>query len=185
MRRLAAVLALGLGVFGPAALAQELAQPLPRGIAVLTLDKERIYRQSRAGAEIEARMQAENEALAAENRSIEAELEAEERDLTLRRPSLGVAEFQALAEAFNTKAVALRDAQLAKARALERKREEERQKFFQALVPVLGEIMNEFGAVVILDDKAVLLSFDAIDATDEAIRRMDALSLSGAPAPSP
>lgn len=185
MRRLAAALILGLGILAQPALALEATQPPVRGVAVLTLDKERVYRQSRAGAEIEARMAAENEALAAENRKIEAELEAEERDLTTRRPSLGVAEFESLAEAFNTKAVTLREAQLTKARALERRREEERQKFFQALVPVLGEIMSQRGAVVILDDKAVLLSLDGIDITDEAIRRMDARPEPAAPGPSP
>ncbi len=175
MRRLAAALAIGLGLLAPAVPAQELSQPLQPAISLLTLDKERVYRQSLAGARIEAQFQAENEALAAENRKIEAELEAEERELTARRPSLGVPEFQALAEDFNAKTVALRDAQLSKARALEQRRDAERQKFFQALVPVLGEIMQQLGAVVILDDKAVLLSFDGIDITDEAIRRLDAL----------
>ena len=169
-------------VLAGAGLAQELSQPLPPATPVLTLEKERVFRESAAGKALEAAISAENDALAAENRKIEAALEAEERDLTLRRPSLGTAEFQALAEAFNTKAVGLRDAQVAKAKALERKREEERQKFFQSLAPVLGEIMKDVGAFVILDDKAVLVSFDRIDITDEAIRRMDALAK---PAPTP
>lgn len=175
MRWLAAALAIGLGLLAPAAAAQEVSQPLQPALNLLTLDKERVYRQSLSGARIEAQFQAENEALAAENRKIEAELEAEERALTERRPSLGVPEFQALAEDFNARTVALREAQLSKARALEQRREAERQKFFQALVPVLGEIMQQLGAVVILDDKAVLLSFAGIDITDEAIRRLDAL----------
>lgn len=178
MRRLLAAVAIAVGLCGPAA-AQETVQPLPRGSAVLTLDKVRVFRQSLAGQQIEAAIDRENEALAAENRQIEAELETEERALTDQRAMLEVAEFQALAEAFNTKAVALRAAQLGKARALEQRFEAQRQGFFQALVPILGAIMQETGAAVILEDKAVILSLGRIDITGEAIRRMDA----AAPAP--
>lgn len=173
-------------LLGGAVQAQEVSQPLAVATPVLTLDKERVFAESAAGQAVEAQIAAENEALAAENRRIDAALEAEERDLTARRPLLGPAEFQALAEAFNTKAVGLRDAQVSKAKALERKRDEERQKFFQSLVPVLGEIMAAAGAFVILDDQAVLLSFDRIDITDEAIARMNARANAGpAPADAP
>lgn len=181
MRRAWLGLVLALGIVAPA-LTQEVSQPLPQATPVLTLDKERVFRESISGQRIEAAIAAENEALAAENREIDAALEAEERDLTDRRPTLGVAEFEALAEAFNTKAVDLRETQIAKAKALERKRDEERQAFFQSLVPVLGAIMRDAGAFVILDDAAVLVSFDRIDITTEAIARMDAIA-DVAPAP--
>lgn len=172
MRALAVFLAAFLALGGAGA-AQEIVQPLPRGAVVLTLDQERLFRDSLAGQAIEAAIAGENAALAAENRKIDAALEAEEQDLTTRRPALSPTEFQALAEAFNKKVEGLRDAQAAKAKALERKREEERQKFFQALVPVLGAIMRDAGALAILDNKAVLVSFDQIDITAEATRRMD------------
>lgn len=172
MRAAAAFLAAVMALAGPG-LAQEAAAPLPRGAVVLTLDQERVFRESLAGQAIDAAILAENDALAAENRKIDAALEAEEQDLTDRRPALGPTEFQALAEAFNVKVEGLRDAQASKAKALERKREEERQKFFQALVPVLGGIMRDAGALAILDNKAVLVSFDQIDITAEATRRMD------------
>ncbi len=166
-------LVLMLGLAG-AASGQEVSAPLAPATPILTLDKERVFAESAAGQAVEAQIAAENEALAAENRQIDAALEAEERDLTERRPLIGTAEFQALAEAFNTKAVGLRETQVAKAKALERRREEERQKFFQSLVPVLAAIMRDAGAFVILDDKAVLVSFDRIDVTAEAILRMNA-----------
>lgn len=165
---LAAVLALGGQGFS-----QEAAKPLPRGAVILTLDQERVYRDSVAGQAIEAAIAAENDALATENRKIDAALGAEEQDLTTRRPELSPTEFQALAEAFNVRVEGLRSAQQSKAKALERKREEERQKFFQALVPVLGAIMRDAGAFVILNNSAVLVSFDQIDVTAEAIGRMN------------
>lgn len=165
---LAAVLALGGQGF-----AQVAAKPLPRGAVILTLDQERVYRDSVAGQAIEAAIAAENDALATENRKIDAALGAEEQDLTTRRPELSPTEFQALAEAFNLRVEGLRNAQQSKAKALERKREAERQKFFQALVPVLGAIMRDAGAFVILNNSAVLVSFDQIDVTAEAIGRMN------------
>lgn len=177
-------LVLVLGLAG-AALGQEVSAPLAPAAPILTLDKERVFAESAAGQAIEAQIAAENDALAAENRQIDAALEAEERDLTDRRPLIGTAEFQAMAEAFNTKAVGLRETQVAKAKALERKREEERQKFFQSLVPVLAAIMRDAGAFVILDDKAVLVSFDRIDITDEAISRMNATTSAAPPDPAP
>jgi Skp family chaperone for outer membrane proteins len=180
MRRLWLSVALALGMVG-SGLAQDVSPPLAPATPILTLDKERIFRDSIAGQQVEAYITAENEALAAQNRNIDAALETEERDLTKRRPLLAAEEFQALAEAFNTKAVGLRDAQVSKARALQRKRDEKRQEFFQSLVPVLGEIMQDTGAFVILDDSAVLLSFDRIDITDEAIRRMDARIIPATP----
>ena len=184
MRGFWAPLVLTLGLWGPA-LGQEVSLPLAPATPVLTLDTDRVFLESSAGKALEASITAENEALAAENRKIDAALEAEERDLTEQRPKLGVAEFQALAEAFNTKAVGLREAQVSKAKALERKRVEERQQFFQTIGPVLGEIMREAGALVILEDRAVLISAGRIDITDEVIRRMDALGAAPAPAPAP
>ena len=181
-------LVLVLGLAG-AASGQEVSAPLAQATPILTLDKERVFAESAAGQAVEAQIAAENEALAAENRQIDAALEAEERDLTERRPLIGTSEFQALAEAFNTKAVGLRETQVAKAKALERKREDERQKFFQSLVPVLAAIMRDAGAFVILDDQAVLVSFDRIDITAEAILRMNATTVvtptDPAPAPEP
>ena len=181
-------LVLVLGLAG-AASGQEVSAPLAPATPILTLDKERVFAESAAGQAVEAQIAAENEALAAENRQIDAALEAEERDLTERRPLIGTSEFQALAEAFNTKAVGLRETQVAKAKALERKREDERQKFFQSLVPVLAAIMRDAGAFVILDDQAVLVSFDRIDITAEAILRMNATTVvtptDPAPAPEP
>jgi Skp family chaperone for outer membrane proteins len=177
-------LALAFALVSPVQ-AQEAAPAASLATPVLTLDKQRLFSESEAGRAIETQITAENDALAAENRKIDAALEAEERDLTARRPSLSAEEFQALAEAFNTKAVGLREAQESKAKALERKREELRQNFFKSLGPILGEIMAELGAFVILDDQAVLVSFDRIDITDEAIARMNALGLANTPPTAP
>lgn len=181
----AALLALLLAGLAAPGLAQDTpaAQSQPPVAAVLTLDQERLFRESAAGRAVQEAIGAENEALAEENRRIEAELVAEEQALTDRRPSLSPEEFAALAEAFNEKVEGLRAAQDAKASALEQRLAEERQRFFQAAVPILAEIMQESGAMAILHKDAVLLSFDRIDITDEAIRRLDAALAEGAAPP--
>ena len=88
MRGFWAPLVLTLGLWGPA-LGQEVSQPLAPATPVLTLDTDRVFLESSAGKALEASITAENEALAAENRKIDAALEAEERDLTEQRPKLG------------------------------------------------------------------------------------------------
>ncbi|MEY4982001.1 MAG: hypothetical protein RIR62_267 [Pseudomonadota bacterium] len=153
-----------------AAVAQESVLP---SAPVLTLDQERLFADSRFGQAVIARHEAEVEALKAENRRIEAALEAEELALTQRRASLPAAEFQSLATAFDTKAEGIRAAQTAKDRALLLRLDEERQRFFDAAGPVLAALLEEAGAMAIIDKRAVILGFDRIDMTAAAIRRLD------------
>ncbi|QYK40051.1 MAG: OmpH family outer membrane protein [Paracoccaceae bacterium] len=141
---------------------------------VLVLRQEEFFERSAFGRASLDRRESASRALIAENRQIEAALEAEERALTARRPTLPPDEFRALAEAFNDKVEQIRTAQDAKARAVARLRDEDRGRFLQAAVPVLAEIMSERGGLVILDQQVVVLSFDRVDITDEAVARVDA-----------
>jgi hypothetical protein len=79
----------------------------------------------------------------------------------------------------------LRTAQDAKSRALSRQMEQNRQKFFDAALPVLGGLMLDIKAVAILDRSAVILTFDQLDVTDLAIARMDRELGTGADAAEP
>jgi Skp family chaperone for outer membrane proteins len=67
--------------------------------------------------------------------------------------------------------------------ALTQNRDVERRAFFRAVAPVLGEILGEKGAAAILDKSTVVLSLTAIDITDEAIARIDAVLPQAPPAP--
>lgn len=140
---------------------------------VLTLDRERLFSGSRFGQAVIARFETEAKALQVENRRIDAALEAEERDLTERRATLPAEEFRKLAADFDTRVEQLRSAQDAKSRDLGRQRDEARQRFFDAAVPVMGQLMADHGAVAIIDRAALVLSFERIDITDEAILRLD------------
>lgn len=173
----AAVAATLLMAGGPAP-AQEAAPPAPDlGTTispVLTLDQERLFALSLWGKRVLAEIEAQSETLGAENRRLESELTQEEADLTERRKTLDPAEFRAEADAFDEKVVAIRKAQDAKLRELTQIRDRERQAFFDAVLPLMGEVVRERGAFVILDSRAILLSVQSIDVTDAMVARIDA-----------
>lgn len=165
----ALVIALCLAVGGPA-LAQE--SPLIRS-PILSLDQDRMFAASDFGRRFDAALQADGARLEIENRRIESELEAEEKDLTQRRPAMSPEAFRALADAFDTKVQRIRTEQTAKARALAQRTEEAQRQFIAAARPVLEQLMIDAGAVVIIDPRSVVMSRSAIDVTDEAIRRIN------------
>ncbi|MES2434525.1 MAG: OmpH family outer membrane protein [Pseudomonadota bacterium] len=171
MKRQAAglVLALLLGVSGQAVIAQSVVQKT----AIVTLDQDQLYLGTQYGRSLQAKFETESAALLAENRKIDAALEAEERDLTDKRPSMSAQDFRPLAEAFDNKANELRKAQDAKSTDLAKSRDVDRQAFFQAVAPILGDYMVERGAVAILDKSAIVVSLGAIDITKEVITRID------------
>jgi Skp family chaperone for outer membrane proteins len=142
--------------------------------SVVTLDLERLFRESAFGrgvlAEIEARQLAQLE----ENRLLKQSLEAEERDLTSRRAGMTAAAFAPLATAFDQKAEGVRKAQAEKERALGEAANRERQRFFDAATPVLRALMRDRGAQAIIDGRVIILDPSGIDITAEAVVRMDA-----------
>lgn len=144
---------------------------LPQGVVIL--DQERLFADSLYGQRVQAELDAAGQALAAENRSIEAALTSEELELTERRAEMPREEFAVLAEEFDIRVEALRDEQDAKARALSDAIDRARQQFFDLAVPVLLDLVQARGAAVILDNRAVLLSADTVDITDAAIAAVD------------
>lgn len=164
------VLALLLSVSSGVAVAQQLGVS---NSSILTISSDRLFSDSAFGKRVARDLDADSAVLAAENRSIEAELTQEEQDLTAKRPDMAPAEFRALADAFDAKVQQIRRTQDAKARALANRSEEDRVAFFQAARPILERLMNESGAGVILERSSVFLSANATDITDVAISRID------------
>ncbi|MFV2001481.1 MAG: OmpH family outer membrane protein [Paracoccaceae bacterium] len=140
---------------------------------ILTVDSERVFATTIAGRQITEDLEVRLEALVRENRQIEAELVAEELDLTEKRKTMDPAAFRVLADAFDIKVQGIRARQDAKQRELQRLRDAERQSFIDQIAPILSGIGRERGAVVILERRNVLLSADNIDITEEAIARIN------------
>lgn len=153
------------------AAAQQLGLPQS---AILTIETDRLFSQSAFGKRTANEIEAESAVLAAENRRIEAELMAEEQDLTARRAQMEPDAFRALADAFDEKVQSIRRTRDAKTRALSQRAEKAQVEFLRAARPVLEALMRETGAGVILDRSSVFLSANATDITDLAITRIDA-----------
>lgn len=149
---------------------------------VLTLDQDKLYAVSEFGQRVQAEITADLERLSAENRQIEAALEAEERRLTEERVGMDPSDFQELAAEFDIRVTEIREAQSSKAENIRNRADRERERFFEAAFPVLLSLVEESGAVAILNNSAVIFSIRQIDITDIAISRVNQ-ELGAAPRP--
>ena len=167
----AALLALCLAVVPHVGAAQQ------SGVSpILTIDQDRLFSETRLGAETLAELERRAQELAAENTEIENTLLAEELALTEQRATLPADEFRGLADAFDERVQRLRSEQDEKARQLNRQGEEARAAFFNEIAVILSDIVREKGAVVVIDRRDVFLSADSIDITGEAIQRINQLA---------
>ena len=155
--------------------------PLP----ILIVDYDRLYQDSAYGETIRADLDRDAEALKAENDRIVDALTAEERSLTLRRPTMTAEAFRSEASAFDTKVQAIRRARDAKEIELQQARVAARDEFYAATRDVIGALMLERGAAIILDRRSVFLALAATDITTEAIARIDSAMLEDGPSADP
>ncbi|UWQ16657.1 OmpH family outer membrane protein [Jannaschia sp. M317] len=157
--------------------AQSGGQVLTTGVpqsAVVVLDRDALFVGSLFGQRVARDIEAESRALAAENRQIEQDLEQEERALTEQREGMVTDEFRPLATAFDNRVVDIRRTQDAKARAIQQQSERAQALFFEQANPVLVQLAQETGALVILDRRNVIASADQVDITLLARDRIDA-----------
>lgn len=184
MRRCLAWLVAGVLLLAPPAHAQT-ETAAPPSSPILTIDQERLYADSAWGKRAAAYLSEESVRLSAENRELEARLVAEEKELTDARPTMDPDAFRKAADAFDARVVEVRRRQDGKGRAIARISDAERQRFYAAVLPVLGEVLRRRGAVVVLDSRAIFVSVDAIDVTDEMIEAIDTTVGAGENAPDP
>lgn len=147
---------------------------------ILTIDSERLFLESAFGKRVAAEIEEKGAELTAENRKIEAALEAEERELTEMRADMSAEAFRELANTFDQKVQTTRQEQAAKGRALNELLDQERDVFLTAAAPVLERLMREADAAVILERRSVFVSASAIEITDDAIALLDETLGSGA-----
>ena len=97
----------------------------------------------------------------------------EEKKLTELRKTMTADLFVPMAAAFDQKVERIRNAQEEKNRQLTQKVETNRKYFFNAILPILAEIMTKYEAGLIIDKSLVFASYDRIDVTVEAIALID------------
>lgn len=140
---------------------------------VLTLDQDLLYLTSAWGKRAQARLEAEGEIIAVENERLTQLLSAEEARLTGQRAVLPPAEFRRMAENFDLRATEVRRERAQAVQALNAWAEADRSAFFRAALPVMGQVMQDRGAVAVLDRRTVFVSLDAIDVTDDLVAAAD------------
>ena len=150
---------------------------------VLTINEGALYAGSAWGRRVQADLERLSRELAAENDRIYDELAAQEDELTALRATLPPDEFRKRADAFDAHAQAVRAERQAVVRNLNDMADAERQNFFAVSVPIFADVMGERGAMVILDQRMVFISADAVDVTETLIERIDAEIGAGPAAP--
>ncbi len=169
---LAVLFATGLGLGWSGQSSAQTASDPPQ--AILTIDPERLFADSLFGERVVAEIAADTEKLQKEFQRLEADLTAEEKDITEKRATMAPKDFRILADAFDAKVQEIRRTQDAKARELEGRLDQERAAYLNLILPILGELMNERGAAVVLDNRMVFAVASGVDITDEALQRIDA-----------
>lgn len=170
------------GLFGMAH-AQEPSSALRSPI--LVIDFEALFRNSEFGRAIQSDLDEKSRALAAENARIDRELAAEEKALTAQRGTLAAEDFRNLADDFDARVQQLRAEQDEKAQAINRLQAEEQLQFRQAAVPILGQLMLETGALIVMEKRSVLVFNDGIDVTEITAERLDAVQANALDSPTP
>ncbi len=140
---------------------------------ILTIDQDRLFSETRLGAETLGTLETQAQELAAENQEIENALIAEELELTEKRAELEPQDFRDLANAFDERVQKLRAEQDEKGRQLNRLREDAQGQFLRDSAGIISEIVRARGALLVIDRRDVFMSADSIDITDEAIRRIN------------
>lgn len=143
------------------------------GAAILTIDQERLFLESAWGRRAQQTLEQEGQQIADENERLATQLSEEEADLTGQRSTLEPAEFRRLAEAFDKKATEIRRDRAQAVQQLNARADADRTAFYQAALPLMGDLMQQRGAVAVLDRRTVFVSLDAIDITSELIGRLD------------
>lgn len=177
MRGLRAAMVWGALAWAAPAAAQDFSavplQPAQSPIGIVVVDMDRLFTQSKYGAQVNGLINARRSELNAENLKLEAELEAEEEALAALRPSLDPTEFRAKADAFDDKVKAIRAERDAQQRILNELIEASQTRFVDAVYPLLARLMTERGAMILFERPVVGLVDPSLDITDVAIIAVD------------
>lgn len=141
---------------------------------ILTVDQNALFTQSAWGRRLQAEFDRRGAELEAENSRLVEQLSTEEAELTELRKTLEADDFRTRADAFDARATQIRRERAQAVTDLNAQGEAEQNAFFRAAVPVMGRLMQELGAVAVLDRRSTLISVESIDITDELIARIDA-----------
>lgn len=142
---------------------------------VLVIDTDLVFNGSLYGQRILAEVATRVSSLEQENAAIVAELTAEEGALAEQRSTMSAEDFRAAATAFEEKTESFRTSQQIKEDQINAYLTAAREDFDTSTRPILGQMMREREAAVMMARRDVLLYFSAVDVTEDAIATIDAV----------
>jgi Skp family chaperone for outer membrane proteins len=159
--------------------AQQSVPPAPPPVVII--DSERVFFETRYGQKISSDLAAQAAALQAENDQIVQDLTTEERSLTQRRATMDAAAFRAEAAAFDAKVQQVRRDRDAKTAQLQAETATQRGLFEDRVQEIIANVMLERGAMMVLEQRNVILSVRSANITDDVIARIDETLGDGTP----
>lgn len=169
MGRRAFFLAVALAVLCPLA--------MPGGAladSLLLIDRQRVLSESDPARRLRAAEQVRRTTLRQDLDDIQAELEAEEAEISDLRGKVSSAEFDERVQAFDAHVREARSRSQALGTALQTEFEAARKRLVAELGPVLSAMLAAHEADVVLDVRSVLIARPGLDVTEEAIVRLNA-----------
>ncbi len=141
--------------------------------SVLTVDLDRIVRESDYGQRVNGMFQADSLDLQAQAKQIENELIAEEQALVQKRATVSAEEFKVLSQTFDEKVVGVRQDQANKQSDLQQRQRDAERALLETIAPILYEIVRDRGASVLIDRRNIILDLSSVDITDDAIVKLN------------
>ena len=143
-------------------------------LPIMTIDQDRLFAGTAWGRRVQAELARQGNDLSEENERLLQQFSREEEELTRLRDTLPPDEFRIRADEFDRKVVEIRHERDTARQELQQLPQKERETFYAQIMPILAKLMQERQAVVVLDQRLVLIQAQSIDVTDELIARVDA-----------
>ena len=142
--------------------------------SVLVLSQDDLFKKSVAGRALLKAFEEKQALLFSEASKVEQDFILEEQKLTDQRLILAPADFQVLADEFDSKVEKMRKFRTNKDKKLQQDFIRWRKKFVQIVLPIVRELMAQYEASLVIDTINRGLIYDqTIDVTDIIIKRLD------------
>ena len=142
--------------------------------SVLVLSQDDLFKKSVAGRALLKVFEEKQALLFSEASKVEQDFILEEQKLTDQRLIVAPADFQVLADEFDSKVEKMRKFRTNKDKKLQQDFIRWRKKFVQIVLPIVRELMAQYEASVVIDTINRGLIYDQnIDVTDIIIKRLD------------
>jgi hypothetical protein len=142
--------------------------------SVLVLSQDDLFKKSVAGRALLKVFEEKQALLFSEASKVEQDFILEEQKLTDQRLIVTPADFQVLADEFDSKVEKMRKFRMNKDKKLQQDFIRWRKKFVQIVLPIVRELMAQYEASVVIDTINRGLIYDQnIDVTDIIIKRLD------------